>query len=388
MTERRICEACVPGTDAGCTLPAAHILYFAAPSLEISAVQNGANQLHARLQNLEPKTSMSFAGFNTTFETTFRMTRAEDASAVSRLLDAVNLDRMVAQDLTNIRNVYMRFGAPMITFTLHGPKNLEALTQQKDIIRLAFGLEPHGRRRLLTQSLDADGVQKLRVEVNELTPSESWLRLHFEIYPETEVLVMVPGVMGKSDNFFPWENEKIALLGRMETYLQVQAGVSKLNVELKEGMLAVRVRSDEKLPEAWAQSMDDNDDLQDFFASVLFDGKQLHAVDKLRVTQRLTANTPSSPLPSTTPTPTLPHSTPAPVKSNVRKADNLVQVLPMSDNRATLPDKETKFDTMDYLLWVAAGVVSLFVVVAGLAIVCWCRVRRRRYEYEQVVNMW
>lgn len=174
----------------------------------------------------------------------------------------------------------------------------------------------------------------------------------------------------------------------MHAYLQLQPGVSELNAVLKESMLAVRVRSDEKLPKDWAQVIDGSDDLQDFFASVLFDGKQLHAVDALRVTQRLSADAPSSTSPSTTPTPTLPHSTPAPVKSNVRKADNLVQVLPISDNSATLPDNETKFDTMDYLLWVAAGVVSLFVVVAGLTIVCWCRIRRRRYEYEQVANMW
>ena len=288
MTSSGSCAECVPGSTAGCAAPAPHVLYFAAPRLVVSAYQNGADQLHARLQSLEPKQGLGFAGYNVTFETEFRMTRAEQASAVSSLLDAAELDRMVAQDHTNLRHVYVRFGHPVLTFTLRGPKNLAELALQKDAIRLQFGLDPQGRRRhLLADSLADAGARQLRVEAGSVLPSESWLRLHLEIYPETEIQVVVPGVMGKTGTFFSWATEDLSLQNRMRAYLQLPAGVTGLSSAFGQGLLAVRARSDEKLPREWAQVMDSSDDLQEFFKGELFDGQALHAVDSLRVTQRL-----------------------------------------------------------------------------------------------------
>ena len=55
---------------------------------------------------------------------------------------------MVAQDHTNQRHVYVRFGHPVLTFALRG-QNLAELALQKDAIRLQFGLDPQGRRRHL-----------------------------------------------------------------------------------------------------------------------------------------------------------------------------------------------------------------------------------------------
>ena len=50
-----------------------------------------------------------------------------------------------------------------------------------------------------------------------MLPSESWLRLAPEIYPETEIQVVVPGVMGKTGTFFSWAIEDLSLQNRMRT---------------------------------------------------------------------------------------------------------------------------------------------------------------------------